>query len=36
VIESLDLPKADLEKVFHGNAEKLLKLGQKVTAKVAA
>jgi aminocarboxymuconate-semialdehyde decarboxylase len=33
VLESLDLPRADLEKVFHGNAEKLLKLGQKVDAK---
>jgi len=36
VIESLDLPKADLEKVFHGNAEKLLKLGRTVKAKAAA
>jgi predicted TIM-barrel fold metal-dependent hydrolase len=28
VLESLDLPKSDLEKIFHGNAEKLLKLGK--------
>jgi uncharacterized protein len=30
VLESLGLPQADLAKIFHGNAEKLLKLGQKV------
>jgi predicted TIM-barrel fold metal-dependent hydrolase len=33
VLESLDLPQADLEKIFHGNAEKLLKLGQPVANK---
>jgi predicted TIM-barrel fold metal-dependent hydrolase len=27
VIESLDIPEADKAKIFHGNAEKLLKLG---------
>jgi len=36
VIESLGLPQADLEKIFHGNAERLLKLDQKsLTAKAA-
>ena len=32
VLESLGLPQADLEKIFHGNAEKLLKLGQPVAS----
>jgi predicted TIM-barrel fold metal-dependent hydrolase len=36
VIESLALPQADLEKIFHGNAEKLLKLGQPVAASATA
>jgi len=35
VLESLELPPADLAKIFHGNAEKLLKLGQKVQALAA-
>ena len=36
VIESLDLPAADKAKIFHGNAEKLLRLGAPLERKAPA
>jgi aminocarboxymuconate-semialdehyde decarboxylase len=35
VIESLDLTEAERAMVFHGNAERLLKLSSKTAAKAA-
>jgi predicted TIM-barrel fold metal-dependent hydrolase len=35
VLESLGLPEADLAKIFHGNAERLLKLGSRELASSA-